>query len=369
MKYFDEFVSNTSAGSGNQKFFRCEKNETGRIFYKINAGGEYEYSFLFSNIIDSTFSDGSESQKNRICHSWEITNIRAGVCGKDYLKEISNDIPLNAMEEACELKPVTFKGERAKNVMPGEFFVTDPVVLNLEKGDYLCIELSFRGSMIPYHEESLIPAYRKMDDRWQLCKLMPYAGMIGCKRDVKKRIGFFGDSITQGVGTDFNSYAHWNAKLAGKLGEDYAYWNLGLGFGRANDAASDGAWLYKARQNDIVVVCFGVNDIANGFSTEQIKSDLAVIVDKLHEAGAKVILQTIPPFDYLEENREKWFALNTYILETLSYKADLVFDAVPYLAGDEPYQAKFGGHPNAEGCEIWAEALYSEIKAFLEENG
>ena len=43
MKYFDQFNSNTYAGSGNQLYFAMNENEmrTGRVFYKISAGGEY----------------------------------------------------------------------------------------------------------------------------------------------------------------------------------------------------------------------------------------------------------------------------------------------------------------------------------------
>ena len=63
MTYFDKYVSNTCAGSGNQMFFNMNEDEvrTGRMFYKIFAGGEYNYSILFSNIIDTTFSNGAVS--------------------------------------------------------------------------------------------------------------------------------------------------------------------------------------------------------------------------------------------------------------------------------------------------------------------
>lgn len=69
MKYFEDFTSNTYAGSGNQLHFKMNENEirTGRVFYKISVGGEYNYSILFSNIIDSTYADGSISHKNLIC--------------------------------------------------------------------------------------------------------------------------------------------------------------------------------------------------------------------------------------------------------------------------------------------------------------
>ena len=41
MKYFEEFKSNTYAGSANQLYFEMNDNEihTGRLLYKISVGG------------------------------------------------------------------------------------------------------------------------------------------------------------------------------------------------------------------------------------------------------------------------------------------------------------------------------------------
>lgn len=364
MKYFSQYTSNTCAGSGNQTYFTMNDGEkrVGRIFYKIFASGEYNYSFLFSNIMDSTFSDGTVSHKNLICESYTIINVKVSPCKGILPTE------MNIAESDFDFKSITFEGRLSKEVMPGEFFYSDPVKLNFSEGDYLCIEITFSGKMIPYHEETLLPVFIQSGDKWEYSKEVPCPGMIGCDREVKRRIGFLGDSITQGIGTDINSYAHWNAKLSAMLGEDYSYWNMGIGYGRANDAASDGAWLYKAKHNDIVVVCYGVNDIIQGISEEQIENDLKTIVEKLHKAGAMVVLQTVPPFNYTGEQIKVWENVNAYIKEELSKEADMVFDAAKYLGESEekPYNAKFGGHPNAEGCEIWAKALHTDMVEFLD---
>ncbi|MBQ7821199.1 MAG: SGNH/GDSL hydrolase family protein [Clostridia bacterium] len=251
-----------------------------------------------------------------------------------------------------DFKSITFNGQCFKDVMPGEFFSTDPIILSFDKDEYLCLELTFSGKMIPCHEQSLVPAFIKEDSGWTYSRHMPFPGMIGCDRNIKGRIAYLGDSITQGSGTPLNLYLHWNARLSEKLGDEYAYWNIGLGFGRANDAASDGAWLYKAKQNDVVFVCFGVNDILQGLSEEQIKSDLTGIVDYLKKEGIKVVLQTVPPFDYTGENIEKWKRINEYIKVILKDKVDAVFDNVPCLGVDSSHVAKFGGHPNADGCAL-----------------
>lgn len=374
MRFFEEFTSNTCAGSGNQFFFSMEKNEVrcGRVFYKIRTAGKFRYSLLFSNILDSTYADGTVGNCNLICSSWELLRARIGRCSSlekaSFMPDSDGTYPVTGLEQVHGFVELTFDGHTGKSVAPGEFFASDPVELEFEAGEYLCLETTFRGSMIPYHEESIIPAFVQTAGGWQYCRQVPFAGMVGCDRPVKARIAYLGDSITQGIGTDIDSYAHWNAKLSEMAGPEYACWNLGIGFGRANDAASNGAWLYKAKQNDYVVVCFGVNDLSRK-PEAQIKQDLGLIVDKLHEAGAKVLLQTLPPFDYEGERIGLWQRINAYILTQLAQKADAVFDVVPILGNgpEHPEKAVYGGHPNGEGCSRWAEALYPVLRALLKD--
>lgn len=369
MQYFTKFSSNTYAGSGNQLFFETNDNEkhTGRLFYKISVGGEYDYSILFSNIMDSTYADGTISHKNLVCDEWKIHSARIGRCSefntsKDMCDLIMDDQSSDSDIVVSDFIDITFGGQKSKTVNPGEFFSSDPVRYKYKKDEYLCLEISFSGKKIPYHEETLLPVFEKCGTEWKYSKFMPFAGMIGCDRDVKGRVAYLGDSITQGIGTNPNSYLHWNAILSEKLGSRYSYWNLGIGYGRANDVASDGAWLYKAKQNDIIFVCYGVNDIFRGQTEEQIKADLTYIVDSLKKEGKKIIIQTIPPFNYQGDDIQKWKRINTYILTELKNRADFVFDNTCFLGKKEnPECALYGGHPNEEGCRIWADALFAEI--------
>ena len=355
MEYFKKYVSNTLAGSGNQFFFYNENEGPTRscTLYKVTNGGEYPYSFLFSNIIDSTFEDGSVSHKNLVADSWKIEEMLVGV---------SPQCDMGSFVYPENMKRVSFCGQEQKTVNPAELFCTDPVTLNARNGEYVCIEIVFSGDMIPYHEESAVPSFILRDGEWIPSKKHPFVSMVGIEKSVKKKIAFLGDSITQGIGVPDNSYAHWNAVFADLLGNEYAYWNLGLGYGRADDAASDGIWLYKAKQNDIVFVCYGVNDILQGYSADAVKKNLQTIVDKLHERGICVIMQTVPPFDYSEEHRVKWQEVNDFIKYELK-NAEFVFDCVKYLAksNDEPHKAKYGGHPDSNGCKAWGEALFGEV--------
>lgn len=360
MKWFETYHSNTIAAGGNQSIFTLQENEIrrGRVYYKIFAGGEFRYSLLFSNIIDSTFADGSVSHCNLVCDEWEIVEAAVGIC--DTCGEFHAGEPDSML-------PLFFQGQRNKTVMPGEFFTSDPISLNIRKDQYLCLELSFRGQMIPCHEETRLPVFIQENGHWIPSKEMPLPGMIGCDRKVRGRIGFLGDSITQGIGTPVNSYAHWNALAAEALGEEYSFWNLGLGFGRAQDAASDGAWLFKAKQTDAVVLCYGVNDLLQGRSGEQIEEDLLAIIHTLRKNYVRVLLQTIPPFDLSGAELATWLRLNGRIRSTLSREADGIFDVVPALieGGESQGRARYGGHPNEDGCAAWARALIPVMKEFL----
>lgn len=49
-------------------------------------------------------------------------------------------------------------------------------------------------------------------------------------------------------------------------------------------------------------------------------------------------------------------------MTVLKEKVELVFDAVKYLGEENRLEkAKYGGHPNEEGCKLWAEALFEKI--------
>jgi len=366
--YFEKYSSNTIAGTSNQHIF-ASKTDTGRVFYRVTNSGEYGYSFLFTNTIDSTYADGSVCQKNVVCDEWEIIGARVAVLEHNALDSdiLSNKGVSDLNNSINGFKALTFNGNATKTVAPAEIFYSDEITLDVPSNGYICLELTFKGEKMPYHEEAIIPVYRKTDTGWEYNKKMPLPSMVGINKQFKKKIGFIGDSITQGIGVPLNHYTHWNSIVSAKLGNDNAYWNLGIGFGRASDIATLGAWFKKALQNDALVVCYGVNDIMQGRSEEQVKNDLETTVKALKIAGKTVVLQTVPPFDYGPDKKPVWENVNEYIKTELSKIVDLVFDVVPYLGKSdaEPQFAKFGGHPNEQGCAIWGNALYEAVKGIL----
>ncbi len=362
-EYFEMMTSNCIAGSSNQTFFyTVDKNQeyTGRVFYKVFQGGKKDYSFLFSSTTDSSYPNINYTQCNTDILDWEIIDAKVGV---------AKSCDMMAMPEVSNFKQLTFYGRIEKKVNEPDLFYTDKVELDVATNDYLCLEVTYKGACIPHHYENTIPAFKLLGDRWIPSNEAVFAQMVGCDRVVEKKIAVIGDSITQGLGVEKNSYQNWAALLGESLGKQNAFWNLGIGYSTASDCATDKLWLKKAKQNDLVVVCFGVNDIGLFNDEEKTKADLLKIVTLLNEAGCKVIVQTLPPFNFTGEKLTEWNRLNAYIKEELSQYVAAVFDVSPLLVDGlvENGVAKYGGHPNAEGCAIWANALYEFIQrnAFL----
>ena len=355
MQYFDKYVSDTVASTGNQSWFNLNgKEKRSRIFYKLVGGGEYEYSLLYSSVIDSTFSDGSHSVANTCVLGWTIKSVSVAV-----VSDCNVDV------DDSKFIPLTFDKKYEKVVNVSGFFSTDAIKLSVKNGEYLCVDTVFCGEKIPYHEECvLIPVFVKDENgEWKEDRQTPVPCMIGCNKKNKIRVTFWGDSITQGIGTSFNTYSHYASVVSSLLGSDYACYDAGLGFGRANDGALLKSWFGRVKESEVVVVCFGVNDVLRIHNAEQTKSDLKTIVSALKNEGVKVVLQTVPPFDYNEESKKLWEEINTYVKSELALIVDEIFDCVPILGKEGAlHMAKYGGHPNDEGCKAWGEQLHKVVE-------
>lgn len=363
MNFFDTYTSNSIAAGANQFCFDMPSDErrTARAYFKIAYGGEYSYSLLFSGLLDGDYR--GQSYANLPVHGWHIHEARVG---RTHAIPTVGDLSAIAPDTDFStewLADLTFDGGSRNKTAPADLFFTDPVRLSFAAGEYLCIELTFSGERLPCHPESLLPIYVRTAHGWKYSVEMPLPTMIGCDRPVTERVAYLGDSITQGIGAGYNSYLHWNARLSAMIGGSRAFWNLGIGYGTAASAATDGIWLAKAKKNDTVLLCYGVNDINRFRIAEDVTSDLSRIIDLLKAEGCRIILQTVPPFNYPPEKKAVWQRVNTVIKADLARRVDAVFDCVPLLSAspDTPEVAKYGGHPDAAGCAVWAEELYRAI--------
>ena len=349
-----EFFSNTFAGTCNNSTLLFGENKiiTARIFYRVSVGGEFGYRFFFSNNVFSTFYDGKFSYANLKGGRFRILSAKAGCCNCGYG---------NFGGEG--LKELTFDGKNGKQVEEGEEFWSDSVTLNVPSNGYLVFEWTVSGSKFPYTPDKIIPGQVLEGGVYAESSEFPQPCMVACDRPVQKRVIFLGDSITQGLETEFDAYKFWVARIGEKIADKCGVWNLGLGHGRAQDAATDGVWLAAAKKGDFVNICFGVNDILHGRTAENIENDLSFIVEKLKENGVKTGIFTVPPFNFPEAAEKTRLEINRFITRKLSCRTEYVFDFAAALCDPSaPGKTVYGEHPGNEGCRVAAEKFLSEKK-------
>lgn len=361
---FGKYVSNTFIATGNNYIVEEADSVTYRAYFPVEEYGELEYCFYFSNTVDSTYDDGEDAY--------------AGLTGGDYTIESAYiaDGGTSIEDEITDYQTVTFSGDGQKSVSGGETFWSDPVTFNVEEGHYLVWEWTLTGTNIPAIAMSnLTKVGADYGDGKGLvyCDRVPMPQLIGAKRDVKYRIAAIGDSITQGCQTEAMAYEFWSARISQKLGEDYGFWNCGLGWSRTSDAALDGDWLERASTADVVIVAFGTNDIISGEyggdggnSASEINSYLRKVLDKLKEKNCSIIVFNAPPEDYREDMESVRTEYNELLKKTCEEYGVFCFDFASLLSTEEePAKALYGGHPNGEAGDIVSDEFIKQYSAFL----
>lgn len=362
---FGEYVSNTYIATGNNNLIESAEHVTYRAYFPVEKYGELEYCFYFSNMVDSTYDDGSKAH--------------VGLEGGDYTIESAciADGGISVEDEITNRQAVTFDGSETKSVASGETFWSDSITFDVPEGHFLVWEWTLTGENIPANSMSnLTKIGADYNDGKGLvyCGEAPLPVLIGAKRDVKYRIAAIGDSITQGCQTQFMEYEFWSARIAQQLGEEYSFWNCGLGWARTSDAAAGGDWLERTSESDIVLVAFGTNDIVSGEyggdgsnTASEIDNYLRTILDKLKDSNCNVIVFNAPPEDYREDMEAIRTEYNEMLKTTCEEYGVFLFDFASYLSDESnPAKALYGAHPNGEGGQIVADAFIEEYSAFLD---
>lgn len=346
-----------------------------RTYIKPREYGKLKMKFWCSNNVDSTWADGSDSRANLQGGSWRIEAANIADGGK---------LPDGSVVSGTQV-PLTYDSSFSKLVIPGEMFWSDALTFTIPEGNYLAFTWTITsmaaGHSFPFNTEGLLvsaydapghAAVQASSDLYRKsvnCLVLP--DFVGYERACAKRIAFLGDSITQGVRTRLDAYEYWAARIAEGLGHSTSVWNIGSGWARAYDAASDGAWLYKVKQSDKVVIALGVNDIGTaGRTAAQVLDDLQTIVAKLKQdnAAKTVILCTVPTFNFTDSQELTWRQVNDSIRQHAILGADRVFDMAEVLSQLAPndnllkpaYMASGSDpHPNGEAGLAIADAFLS----------
>ena len=366
---FKTYPSNIPLGTSHN-FILCREESfriRARSYVRCLSCEPDTWRFWFSNAVDSTFASGETAYPDRLGGEWKILSARIGDGGRWRCGEMTEPAPVSGWV------PVTFAGASEKTVSPGERFWSDEVSFTLPEGHMLVWEWELEGNEIPCTPDSQAPCFTAFgDEELTFRPECPLPDLFGAKRDVKNRIAFWGDSITQGCGTRNNFYEHWSARTALALGGEYSFWNIGLGWARGSDAALHEYWRYKAAQADTVCIVHGVNDINSGAygagktaSADDVIETLESNIKFLQKQGVHVILFTIPPFEYPGHNYMVWKTLR-YAYPALADAYGIpLFDFSGTLDARPPYGNRFihGAHPDGEGGRIAAEALVRFLQA------
>lgn len=360
---FTTYVSNTVVSTGNNFYIEKAENITYRAYLPVEQYGELEYKFFFTNTVDSTYTKGKIAFVGKSGGSYTISNATVADGGTGVEDKITNRTP------------VTFGGKETKEVAADESYWSDPVTMNIPEGHYMVWEWTVSGEGIPCNKMSSLTSTASSADgeTFEFCDEIPLPQIIGAKRDVKHTVAAIGDSITQGCQTEQMKYEFWASKISTQLGSDVAFFNCGLGWARASDAASNENWLSRVSQYDTVIVAFGTNDIVSGkyggkkSSAEEIDEYLDAIVSYLTEKGCDVILFNAPPQDFKKTNEGIRTALNEKIPAIAEKYGAKFFDFSALLSTeDEPGKAVYGGHPNGEGGTVVADAFVKQFGSLFE---
>ncbi len=353
---FLTYQSNTFVPTGNHSalFSKNVVTKTFRGVFPVQQYGKLDYCFYFSNNVDSTWSDGSETYRDMPTEQYKI---------------LSAAIMTTTNEQMSNVKKrtqITFDGQKSRTVEAGEMFWCDPVSFTVAEGEYLVFEWKVQYTMIPCTKikgtsisfesstgTSFVPATEGV----------PMPNMIGANRNKELNMAFIGDSITAGEGAGaFNGYV---AQISKKMGDTASIWNLGLGYARANDVVNSPAWLKKAKTASTVAICFGVNDINSGAyqvgtrTVKEIVDDIAYIAKQVSDAGAKVVIFSTPPYTYKDQERvQKWRDVVKGLEKLAKENRYSYFDFASCLGSpDDASKPAYGGHPNGDGCTVAANAF------------
>lgn len=362
---FDTYVSNTVVSTGANTAIAEADSVTYRAWFPVEASGEYEYCFYFSNVVDSTWDDGSTTYAGMEGGAYTIESAKIYDAGTNF----------DANIEPSQSATITFENSPTKSVDPNETFWCDPVTFSVEEGHYLLWEWTVSGTNIPaICMSNMTYAYADQGDGkgFIYTNEIPLPKLLGVKRDVTQVVTL-GDSVTQGCQTSDDAYQFWASQLYNQLDFDqYALWNCGLGYARASDCASGGDWLQRATQGaDIITVAFATNDIISGAyngaehsSADEIEASVRTILQACSKADNEIILWNSPPFDLTEELDFIRQSYNEKVPALAEEFGGTTFDCASLLA-DPTDEAKtvYGQHPGDEGCTIIADNLAPIVKA------
>lgn len=182
--------------------------------------------------------------------------------------------------------------------------------------------------------------------------------------ETRPEIVFLGDSLTAGLGLDTPlSFPSLIQQRLDERGLPFAVVNAGV----SGDTSAGGLrrleWSLQGNPR-VLIVALGGNDGLRGLPPDELKKNLAAIIEAGQRAGLQVILAGMeaPPNngpDYTARFRRVYPELaKTYDIPLIPFLLDGV-------AGDPALNQADGIHPNPEGARRVADTVWSALEPVL----
>jgi len=186
------------------------------------------------------------------------------------------------------------------------------------------------------------------------------------KKDARKTILFFGDSLTAGYGLDQEeAFPSLVQKRLDSLGMNYTAINGGLSGETSAGGKGRIDWVLE-QSVDIFVLELGANDMLRGLdinSTRQNLKDILNIVQAKYPAAELIVAGMMAPPNMGENYSNEFKSIFSDLAE--EYEAGLIPFLLSGLEGKEGLDIGDGKHPNAKGQKIVMENVWKVLEGYL----
>jgi len=174
-----------------------------------------------------------------------------------------------------------------------------------------------------------------------------------------KNLICFGNSLTEGVGAPFGySFPDYLSKEL-----PFPVINAGKGGDTTFDALNRINSDVLQKNPFLVIIEFGANDILKRISPEDTFKNLEMIIDKIQEAGAAVVLVEV------KVNPLKDVYLPKFKEIAQQKKIYLIPDVLEEIYQNKNLMSSDNMHPNEHGYKVLAEKILNQIKPILRKMG
>ena len=184
------------------------------------------------------------------------------------------------------------------------------------------------------------------------------------KVDARPRVVFLGDSLTAGLGlSPDQAYPTLLQQKADADGLSFHIVNAGV----SGDTSAGGlSRLDWALEGDVrvMVVALGGNDALRGLPVEELRKNLATIIERAQAKKVRVILAGMEAPPNFGQSYTDAFR-HVYTELAAQYKVPLIPFLLQGVAGIERLNQRDGIHPTAEGARMVADNVWTVLRPML----